>query len=126
MTTPELRNSKLQPGKGCHLDLTEETLDFLQSCFMDLWNAAGTGDAEDNPTLDTLIDSGEGMQYLKDINNSATHWKKSKDNFGTKLYKALPWNDGEIRVTVVLNARGELKLDVRFWYDPETATKWSK
>ena len=113
----------LRPGKGAHLDLTEETLDFFHNVFTDLWNAAGDGTAEDNPTLDTLIDSGEGMQYLKDVSAPATHWVKSKDNFGTKLHKALPWGDGgEIRVTVVLNTRGELKIDMRYWFDPDSST----
>lgn len=119
MTEPTT-NANLRPGKGAHLDLTEETLDFLHNCFTDLWNATGEGEMyKDSPALDTLIDSGEGMQYLKDINSSATHWKKAKDDFGTKLYKALPWNDGEIRVTVVLNKQGSLKVDLRYWFDPE-------
>jgi hypothetical protein len=121
VTTPS--NPNLRPGKGAHLDLTEETLDFLHNCFEDLWNAccltedavAANGDV----ALDELIDSGNGMQYLKDINASATHWKKAQDNFGAKLYKALPWNDGEIRVTVVLNKQDALKVDVRYWFDPE-------
>lgn len=128
-------NSNLLPGKGAHLDLTEETLDFLQSCFTDLWNAAvtaddlkiteSTEDGEHTATLDELIDSGNGMQYLKDINASATHWQKAQDKFGTKLYKALPWGDGEIRVTVVLNSQGALKVDVRYWFDPANApAKW--
>jgi hypothetical protein len=128
MTEPTT-NANLRPGKGAHLDLTEETLDFLQSTFMDLWNAAATAeeveknDGDDRTPLDELIDSGEGMQYLKDVNNSATHWKKAKDKFGTKLYKALPWGEGgEIRVTVVLNSQGALKVDVRYWFDPEQST----
>jgi hypothetical protein len=109
----------LRPGKGAHLDLTEETLDFLRNCFEDLYNAAGEADATGKGGLDELIDSGTAMQYLKDINASATHWKKAQDNFGTKLYKALPWGDGEMRVTVVLNGQGSLKIDVRYWYDAE-------
>jgi hypothetical protein len=127
MTDPS--NPNLRPGKGCHLDLTQETLEFINEAVTDLWNAAGVGTKEEPefPSLDELIDSDNGIQYLKDVPYSATHWKKSKDNFGTKLYKALDWNDGEIRVTVVLNARGELKLDIRFWYDPESASpNWQK
>jgi hypothetical protein len=98
----------------------------MQQCIEDLWNAAGEPNTEEG--LDALIDSGNGMQYLKDINASATHWRKSKDNFGTKLYKSLAWGEGgEIRVTVVLNNRGELKLDVRYWYDPDnTSSQWQK
>lgn len=118
MTSP----SNLRPGKGAHLDLTHEVLDFLQGCFTDMWNAAGVGTEEDPefPSIDELIDEGKGMEYLKDLSESATHWQKAKDKFGTKLYKALPWQDGEIRVTAVLNSQGALKVDVRFWYDPDS------
>jgi len=116
---------ELRPGKGAHLDLTEETLDFLQGCFTDIWQAAVVGEEaaerSGETPLDELIDSGNGMQFLKDINASATHWKKAQDKFGVKLYKALEWGDGEIRVTVVLNGQGALKVDVRYWFDPDNA-----
>jgi hypothetical protein len=114
----------LRPNpKGAHLDLTQETLEFFFNAFTDLWNAAGEGTDTENgePSIDELIDDGKGMQFLKDVNSSATHWKKAQDNFGTKLYKALPWQDGEMRVTAVHNKRGELKVDVRFWYDPDSS-----
>jgi hypothetical protein len=122
-----MANDNLRPGKGAHLDLTMATLEFVHQCIEDLWNAAGDPEEADN--LDTLVDSGEGMQYLRDIRNSATHWVATKDDFGTKLYKKLDWQDGEIRVTVVLNKQGALKLDVRYWYDPDgenTPKKWDK
>jgi hypothetical protein len=121
MTEPR---KELRPGKGAHLDLTEETLDFLHGCFEDMWNAAvSTAEASsaDSKSLDELIDSEQGMQYLKDLRGSAEGWKPAQDKFGTKLLKALPWGDGEMRVTVVLNSQGSLKVDVRFWFDPDNA-----
>lgn len=123
MTEP----SDLRPGKGAHLDLTEETLDFLAQCFTDMREAAVIGEAVNETPLDELIDSGKAIEYLKDINSSATHWRKASDKFGVKLYKALPWNDGEIRVTVVVNPKGSLKVDVRFWYDPDNQSpQWNR
>ena len=122
MTTEQLR-----PGKGAHLPLNHEMLEFLMETITDLWNAAGDGETEDFPTIDTLQDNEQGMEYLQDLSNSATRWKKSKDNFGTKLHKALPWRSGEIRITVVLKDE-KLKLDIREWYDPDAATgqPWQK
>lgn len=120
----------LRPGKGAFLPLTQEVIEFLHECIEDMWNAAGVGTEEDPefPSLDELIDAEDGLQYLKDLRASATHWKPSEDNFGVKLHKALPWNDGEIRVTVVLK-NDKLKIDVREWYDPENPnakTPWKK
>jgi hypothetical protein len=117
---------ELRPGKGAHLDLTEETLDFLHSALEDMWNAAvSTAEASvsdgEGKSLDELIDTESGMQYLKDLRGSAEGWKPAQDKFGVKLYKALAWGDGEIRVTVVLNSQGSLKIDVRYWYDPDNA-----
>jgi len=121
--------TELRPGKGAFLPLTEETLDFLHDCFADLWNAAVAKDENDpnDARLDELIDAKNAGEYLKDLRASATHWKPSEDNFGVKLHKALPWNDGEIRVTVVLK-NDKLKVDVREWYDADSITSktpWS-
>lgn len=128
--------AELKPGKGAFLQLNQEVLEFLNECFTDMWNAAGEGSEQGTeeqpcePSIDELQDSGNGMQYLKDIRSSATHWIPTQDKFGTKLHKALPWEDGEIRVTVVLKGNA-LKVDIRQWYDPEslsaqTYVPWNK
>lgn len=116
--------TSLKPGKGASLDLTEETLDFLQGAFEDMWNAAVAKDEledenDDRNALNDLIDKGKSIQYLKDLRGSAQGWTPAQDTYGTKLYKSLPWNDGEMRVTVVLTKQGSLKVDVRFWFDAE-------
>jgi hypothetical protein len=122
--------AELRPGKGAFLPLTSETIEFLHECITDVWNAAGVGTDEDPdfPSIDELIDDFKAGEYLNDLKASATHWVLSEDNFGIKLHKALPWDDGEIRVTVVLK-NGKLKVDIRSWYDPDNInakTPWSQ
>jgi hypothetical protein len=43
-------------------------------------------------------------------------WQTEKDKFGTKVFAATPYKEGELRVTVVLTSRDELKLDIREWF----------
>jgi hypothetical protein len=107
----------LLPGKGFHGDLTSETLNFFQQCFEDIWNTIG----DDPESLDAAIDEREQkplMDFLRELHGSAAGWKQAKDKFGIKLYKAMPYGEGENRVTVVINSRNELKIDIRHWFDP--------
>lgn len=122
---------ELRPGKGYFSSpgLNHELLEFLHGAFEDLWNAAGDPADQDPefPDIDTLQDSEQGMQYLKDIRSSATHWVPTQDKFGVKLHKALPWGTGEVRVTVVLKDNN-LFVDIRQWYDPDdpsSSKSWS-
>jgi hypothetical protein len=108
-----------RPGKGFYGDLTTESMDWLTQCVDEVWDAYGTnGDTEYGE------DGFEGaIKFLKHLHGSATGWKQEKDNFGTKLYKELAWGEQangtpiKYRFTVVASTRGELKFDLRQWYE---------
>lgn len=103
--------SKLQPGKGGHFHLNADTLEFFTNVFTLLNDELG----ED---LNERLDNDEETEIFKELKAKGS-WEFQKDKFGQKLYREFPWQDGAYRITVVLNNRGELKLDVREWFDPE-------
>lgn len=97
---------QLFPGKGAHLVLNQEVLDFLRESLERIESGYSDEDHDENPA-----------GVLDEIANAEdTPWTSSKDNFGTKLYAAMPYKEGELRVTVVLTGKNELKLDIREWY----------
>lgn len=73
----------------------------------------------DNVTADELIDEGKQAVLLRALRGKSEGWEVLKDNFGTKVYKSLPWGEGEIRVGLVLTSRGALKIDIREWYSKD-------
>ena len=107
-----------RPGKGgLHADLTGETLNWFHQTLEAVWNAAG-----DEEQLNELIDSKKPTQFLRNVNGSDSGWTAEKDNFGVKLYKELLWAtdargvEHKYRITLVVNNKGELKIDFRDWY----------
>jgi len=96
------------PGKGAHLVLNEEILNFINSCVLDV-KACYTDEQHDK-------DPARVIAVLTDEDATDKPWTKEKDNFGHKAYRSMPYKKGELRVTVVLTKRGELKFDVREWY----------
>jgi len=96
--------------KGAHLVLNEEILEFLRGSLNDVDQAYSDAQNDQDPEYTIAeLESWEG-------------WTKEKDNFGTKVYAArvYPVNGheaGELRVTVVLNKKGALNLDIRVWGD---------
>jgi len=119
MTMAEEDTRTYYHGKGIMMDCTEETLDFLHGALEDLWNAAG-----EEGELNTLIDEGRQLEFLRYIQGSAQGWRSEKDDFGTKMYKELQWSQQangtyrRYRITAVLTKRGELKIDFREMYSP--------
>lgn len=99
----------LKPGKGAHLDLTEEVIVWISQVIQE---AELKYQSEDG---DALQDNGKGLELLKEFERLG--WEREDDKFGKKAYRQLPWQEGAIRITVVLGKQGNLKLDVRYWYD---------
>jgi len=98
------------PGKGAHLELNDRYLNWLQKVLEDIDICYSDEDADDkafDPILDSLLES------------EMNQWTEEKDNFGRKVYVAIPYKEGELRVTVVHTKRGEIKLDIREWFEPK-------
>jgi hypothetical protein len=102
----------LKPGKGAFIPVNEEMLDWLHATFEEIWSAAG-----DEGELNNLIDEGKGAQFLRHVAGSAAGWRGEEDEFGSKIYKQMPWGEGAYRVTVILDKSKKLKIDVRQWYE---------
>lgn len=98
--------AKVLPGKGLHVALTEGSLFSIQDALEEIGQYY-TDDTHDN-----------SPEVVLDTISKVPGWSRVRDKFGDKVYKSRSWNDGEIRVTVVLKD-GELKLDIRYWYPAE-------
>jgi hypothetical protein len=97
----------LYPGKGSHLVLNEEYLGWMRSALDEVTEAYS----------DDLHDSAPD-EVIKVLNRDY-EWESVNDKFGKKVYKKIDYKSGELRVTVVLTSKNELKLDIREWYEPE-------
>lgn len=104
--------TELRPGKGAHFTVTEEVLNFVADTVDDIRNVYVDNDGAE------LVDSGEAFKVFNLV-KSSDDWTEAKDKFGKKLYREIDWQGGAYRVTLVLNSHGELKLDIRYWYDSE-------
>jgi len=104
--------AKLYPGKGAHLVLNEEILDFVRGTLEDINGVYSDEQHDESPALviDGLLD-GEIMHE--------NTWTEENDNFGRKAYASKHYKEGELRITVVFTKRGELKLDIREWYQAD-------
>lgn len=104
-------NNELRPGKGVQFPLTDETADWLSDVMYAVYEAFGTHTA--------YIREYEAEQELRS-RLSEGDWTYSKDSYGHKMTIAYEFDDGsELRVAVVVNVKGELRLDIRTWFDPE-------
>jgi hypothetical protein len=103
----------LRPGKGAHLTVTGEVLDFLADTLEDLRTAWIDGGAAQ------FVEAGDGFKVFALVTERSDGWTAGKDNFGRKLWRSYDWQGGEYRVTLVLNQHGEFKVDVRHWFDPD-------
>jgi hypothetical protein len=102
--------AKLFPGKGAHLVLNEEILSYIQRALEDINDMYDDAQHDESPSL--VID---GL-----LDEEATHqcdWTEENDSFGRKAYASKQYKEGELRITVVLTKRGELKLDIREWFE---------
>lgn len=100
----------LQPGKGFFGIASEDTLAFLAEALREVTEAyeEGGGDAGHDE---------EPKNILKAL-LSTDGWTAENDRFGKKAFKSIPVGEGAYRVTLVLTAKGELKIDIRNWFDP--------
>lgn len=106
--------AELKPGKGLHADLTEKNITFLQEALADLINPNLA-----SPVVtysDTLHD--ENPKQVVEHLLKRDGWEDGgKDDFGQKVYRSIETSKGELRFTVILTKKGELKLDIRTWYE---------
>jgi hypothetical protein len=103
----------LLPGKGGFFGiLNEDIVGWLKNTLdevRDAYEIAGGDEMHDS----------DPIKMLKELKGLDADWKYVKDDFGRKMYNAIPAGNGEYRVTVVLTNRNELKVDIRSWWDPE-------
>lgn len=101
----------LSPLKGFHQVLTEDVLHFLQSCLEDVQSCYSDDrhDGEPKAVLHDLLALGDATSEESDI------WFSAKDRFGEKAIRWMPWRETELRFTVVLTSKNELRIDARCW-----------
>jgi hypothetical protein len=101
----------LRPGKGFMGIANEESLEFLHEAINDVHaaylNAGGDSTHDEDPRL-----------ILKEL-LTKEGWSPENDTFGKKAFKSIPVGEGAYRVTLVLTKNGDLRLDVRSWFDPD-------
>jgi hypothetical protein len=106
----------MAPGKGVHFVLTGKYLNWLRDALHDV--DVVYSDAAHNVQPEIVVNTMTDPES-DEISEFELQWERVKDNFGTKAFVSIPYKDGELRVTVVLSKQGELKLDIREWYDPK-------
>jgi len=109
----------LKPGKGVHLVVNEDIIAFLGRSFDQLGDAydSGGGDAQYDEHPVALFNYMKS--HLLDEANFGLQedpWQYEEDSFGKKVYIDRDYPDGALRVTLILNKKNELRLDVRTWY----------
>lgn len=98
----------LYPGKGAHIVMNSEYLNFLDLAMDDIAKCY-SDEIHDTTPNSVIVD-------LTSSPELELTWTGEKDNFGTKAYAATPYKKGELRVTVVLTKQNELRLDIREWF----------
>lgn len=103
-------NNPYRPGKGAHLILTEEVSDWMSDIMYKVYEVTGSSS--------TNITSPEELRDAFPEED----WRYEKDAYGHKMITAMELDEGqELRVAVILTPKGELRLDIRTWFDPETS-----
>lgn len=121
-------NGELQPGKGIHVDYNDDTNEWIQKALQDIGIAYVGDDYFDEQTQKTSPErAAQEVQdrLLASGGNVATgrKWDFEKDKFGRKVFTSTPISSSrntkqELRVTLALTSRDDLKLDIRVWYKP--------
>ena len=101
----------LYPGKGAHLVMNQEYLNFIDLVMSDI--AACYSDETHDADPRMIITALTSQDPDLDLNMK---WTEEADNFGIKAYASTPYKKGEFRITVVLTKQNELRLDIREWY----------
>lgn len=107
-------NRDLKAGKGLQLHLTEDMIEWLTATMDEVRTAFGSEA--------TYIQLDEGEMALRARLGHVEGWFFESDKFGKRMVASYS-EDGEdssdeLRVAVIVTARGDLKLDVRTWYSP--------
>jgi hypothetical protein len=104
------------PGKGAHLVLNEQILAFVQDTLAEVrgFYSDEAHDVDPQAVLNGLLSLNETTDR-----GDTFSWEEEKDNFGHKVLARMPYKKGELRLTVVLTKRGELKLDIREWFESD-------
>lgn len=103
----------MKPLKGAHLVLNEKVLSFLTDALDDIEMNYSDAMHDERPgdVLKGLSMGGEGLNC---------EWGIEEDKFGKKCFTVAEYGSdngigSELRVTVVLTKKNELKLDIRCW-----------
>jgi hypothetical protein len=104
------------PGKGAHLVLNESVLGFIRDALVEIegYYSDGAHDADPQAVLNGLLSLNETTDRTDTF-----RWQEEDDNFGHKVFAVRPYKKGELRITVVLTKRQELKLDIREWFESD-------
>jgi hypothetical protein len=108
----------LKPGKGLHHTLTQEVLDFASRALENITDQYSDKIHDGSPkdVLDDLVDHGDFSIQPEEGPDVQFRWEREKDDFGDKAFVEMPFQEGALRITVVLTKKNELKLDIRSWY----------
>lgn len=116
----------LVPGKGFMGDATMASITFLNDAIYEVLDVFQTPFEVDGEEVwsDDLIDQKKTAPIFNRLAN-VEGWEKTKDSFGDKVFKCIPWMTGQYQVTLVRMKNGNLKLDVRNWFDPNASASGS-
>jgi hypothetical protein len=119
-------NRELRPGKGSHQTLTPDLIDWIRETFDHIYEYFPT---EKELGEEGTITRKKAAQFLQGMARSQNGWEVTNDSFGLKVYRYYAWADGEYRIGLVRpkstgvgeseNSNVDIRLDVRYWYNPE-------
>lgn len=92
-----------KPGKGVRVALDRDIAPFLEDAMSELNEATYNHVYTDMNALETLCNNYD--------------WNDQNDQYGDKAVKVEDLANGnQLRVTLIIDPKGELKLDIREWY----------
>ena len=98
----------MKPGKGLRADLSEGTIEFINDSIVEVGEA-----------LDIFFHDDTCTDITVEL-ESIYGWDREEDSYGKKAYASHGDDVHEIRVTVIETFKGDLKLDIREWYEEES------
>lgn len=92
-----------KPGKGVRFTVDRDIAPFLEDRMGELNNAV----------YNHVHEEENAIEYLA-LNHG---WDEESDVYGDKATSSIELdNDNQLRISLVVNARGTLKVDIREWY----------
>jgi hypothetical protein len=112
---------KLAPGKGLSQVLTEEVITFLKEAIdeIDRFYTDEAHDEGPRAVLDQIMEDKRRI-WPAGVDEEPCVWQREKDSYGDKVFVQMPFQEGALRVTLVLTKKDELRVDLRYWFDPST------